>query len=79
MGRLLDAVHFMHLNGVVHRDLKLENLILAEKLKLQRRRRRRRRRRTTHDDDNNNGSSGGSGEATATAATATEPSCWRAW
>ena len=29
MGRLLDAVAFMHLNHVTHRDLKLENLVLA--------------------------------------------------
>ena len=29
MGRLLDAVAFMHLNDVTHRDLKLENLVLA--------------------------------------------------
>jgi serine/threonine protein kinase len=29
--RLLDAVHYMHLNGVTHRDLKLENLMLASK------------------------------------------------
>jgi len=31
MERLLDAIHFMHLNGVTHRDLKLENLILKSK------------------------------------------------
>ena len=60
MGRLLDAVHFMHLNGVVHRDLKLENLILAEKLKLPTT--TTTTTTNTHDDNNNNnGSSGGSG------------------
>ena len=29
MGALLDAVAYMHLHGVTHRDLKLENLVLA--------------------------------------------------
>ena len=29
MGRLLDAVAYMHLHSVTHRDLKLENLMLA--------------------------------------------------
>ena len=29
MGKMLDAIAFMHARGVVHRDLKLENLVLA--------------------------------------------------
>jgi|TARA_B110000503_G_scaffold136037_1_gene217685 serine/threonine protein kinase len=30
MGKMLDAIAFMHARGVVHRDLKLENLVLAK-------------------------------------------------
>jgi serine/threonine protein kinase len=30
MERLLDAVAYMHLNNVVHRDIKLENLVLKQ-------------------------------------------------
>lgn len=30
MERLLDAVAYMHLMGVVHRDIKLENLVLKQ-------------------------------------------------
>eukprot|EP01052_Picozoa_sp_SAG31_P024858 SAG31_NODE_2142_length_6344_cov_1.986709_5_plen_368_part_00 len=31
MGRLLDAVSYMHVKGVTHRDIKLENIVLAKK------------------------------------------------
>ena len=30
MGKLLDVVAYMHLQGVTHRDLKLENLVLKD-------------------------------------------------
>ena len=29
VGKLLDAVSYMHIQNVTHRDLKLENLVLA--------------------------------------------------
>ena len=34
MGKLLDVVAYMHLQGVTHRDLKLENLVLKDPKRL---------------------------------------------
>ena len=34
MDQLLDAVNYMHTKGVVHRDLKLENILVGDNLKL---------------------------------------------
>ena len=33
--QLIDAINFMHLNGVIHRDLKPENILIDKNLKLQ--------------------------------------------
>lgn len=34
MNQLIDSIEYMHKKGVVHRDLKLENILIDDKMNL---------------------------------------------